>query len=192
MLMALEIQFPPIEEQRRIVEILDQTHKLGLDRQHQQALMSMLRERVIEEALNTSAGRVPLGDLVESGPRNGLYKPQTEYGQGTPIVRIDSFRNGTIETSRLKRVRISAEEAHRFQLLPQDLIINRVNSMEHVGKAALVPELDEPTVFESNMMRLRLLASVMPEYVAAWLSTSDARSPASFARRQNKLSIRQA
>jgi type I restriction enzyme S subunit len=56
----------------------------------------------------------------------------------------------------LKRVRIDADLIGRFAILEDDVLINRVNSPEHLGKAALVPALSEPTVFESNMMRLRL------------------------------------
>ena len=34
-----------------------------------------------------------LGNVIVSGPQNGLYKPLDLYGDGTPIVRIDNFDN---------------------------------------------------------------------------------------------------
>ena len=37
-----------------------------------------------------------LGKLIKSGPQNGLYKPQTAYGEGNKIVRIDNFYEGVI------------------------------------------------------------------------------------------------
>ena len=51
-------------------------------------------------------------------------------------------------------------------------MINRVNSREYLGKSALIPELHEPTVFESNMMRLTLDESVHPRYAVHVLQTS--------------------
>lgn len=36
------------------------------------------------------------------------------------------------------------------------MIVNRVNSMPYLGKCALVRSLGETTVFESNMMRIKL------------------------------------
>jgi len=101
--------------------------------------------------------RMMLGDLITSGPQNGLYKPATDYGSGTPILRIDAFYGGVVTgITSLKRVRISDAEAAKYRLFPGDLVINRVNSREYLGKSALIPSLTEPTVFESNMMRFRL------------------------------------
>ena len=34
---------------------------------------------------------LPLGTAIEAGPDNGLYKPKSDSGDGTPIVRIDAF-----------------------------------------------------------------------------------------------------
>ena len=98
-----------------------------------------------------------LGDFVTDGPTNGLYRPSSDYGlDGTPIIRIDSFDGGFIHNLHLlRRVRISPLEIKRYQLSTSDILINRVNSLSHIGKAAIVPCLAETTVFESNMMRLR-------------------------------------
>jgi type I restriction enzyme S subunit len=57
-----------------------------------------------------------------------------------------------------------------------DVIINRVNSVEYVGKCALVPELNEDIVFESNTMRFQVDTSmVFPEYVVAFLCSRSCR-----------------
>jgi hypothetical protein len=39
---------------------------------------------------------VRLGELFSSSPKNGLYKPATEYGAGTTIIRIDDFYDGRL------------------------------------------------------------------------------------------------
>ena len=58
-----------------------------------------------------------------------------------------------------------------------DIVINRVNSRPYLGKSALIPKLNEPTVFESNMMRLTLnTKSANPVYVTHYLQTSFVKS----------------
>jgi type I restriction enzyme S subunit len=98
---------------------------------------------------------------------NGIYKPQSAYGQGTPIVRIDDFDiGGDIITRTASRVELSDKEVVHYGLLQGDIVINRVNSLSHLGKSALVGIVSEPTVFESNMMRLRVNSALAePEFV---------------------------
>jgi len=112
-----------------------------------------------------------LGALIADGPQNGVYKPQSDYGDGTPIVRIDAFPNeGGIVTSAAKRVGLNADERATYSLRVGDLLINRVNSLSHLGKTALVGPMREQMVFESNMMRLSLDSSkVLPEFVFRFL-----------------------
>jgi type I restriction enzyme S subunit len=56
----------------------------------------------------------------------------------------------------IKRMRLSKDEITEYRLLPGDLLVNRVNSRELVGKAAVIPEGAEPLIFESKNIRLRL------------------------------------
>ncbi|MGI8963152.1 MAG: restriction endonuclease subunit S, partial [Thermomicrobiales bacterium] len=118
-----------------------------------------------------------LGDLLAFGPQNGLYKPSSKYGSGTPIVRIDSFQSGTFSVARsLKRLDATPAEIALYGVIESDLVINRVNSPEYLGKSALVPELMEPTVFESNMMRMRLdSGAAVPLYINQYLQTTAAK-----------------
>jgi type I restriction enzyme S subunit len=49
-------------------------------------------------------------------------------------------------------------------------------TVEGVGRPALVPELGEPAVFESNMMRLRVAESIIrPRLMFEWLKSDVSR-----------------
>lgn len=133
----------------------------------------------------TEIGTVPdawavrsLGTLIGDGPQNGLYKPQSLYGQGTPIIRINDFGNeGDIVTRAPVRLQASEAEVERYGLRTDDILVNRVNSMSHLGKVALVGDLVEPTLFESNMMRFRVEASLaQPHYVFRFLASPMGRN----------------
>lgn len=100
---------------------------------------------------------IELGEVIVEGPQNGLYKPASAYGDGTKILRIDGFYDGAItEWNSLRRLRLDDKEIAKYRLNPQDIIINRVNSPDYLGKSALVEGLEGDAVFESNMMRLSI------------------------------------
>lgn len=90
--------------------------------------------------------------------QNGLYKPASDYTvNGTPILRIDGFYNGKVVSwKKLKKVVVNEQEKKHYALSNGDIIINRVNSLEYLGKNAYIEALLEPTVYESNMMRLKV------------------------------------
>lgn len=98
--------------------------------------------------------------LVTVDPQNGLYKPQSDYSQdksGVPILRIDAFYDGKITNfETLKRLKCSNVDKKRYLLKENDIVINRVNSIEYLGKCAHITGMLEDTIFESNMMRFHL------------------------------------
>lgn len=175
----LRVPLPTLEEQRRIAAILDQAETLRTQRRTALALLDSLTQSLFLDMFGDPVAnpkgfqRQKLGDLISTGPQNGLYKSSTEYGSGTPILRIDAFYEGVVtKLNSLKRVRLSPDEVTTFGLAAEDIVINRVNSIEYLGKSALIPTLSEPTVFESNMMRFTVRRELLdPGYVVHFLQT---------------------
>ena len=102
--------------------------------------------------------KIKIKNAVTVEPQNGMYKPQSDYvtdGSGIPILRIDGFYNGVVtDFSSLKRLKCSENERKKYLLYEDDVVINRVNSIEYLGKCAHINGLLEDTVYESNMMRM--------------------------------------
>ena len=107
-----------------------------------------------------------LGEVVAS-MKNGLYKHASEYADdGTPCLRMYNIDAGSIVWRDIKRMRVSAAEFEEYGLREGDLLVNRVNSRELVGKAAFIPASLEPSVFESKNIRVRLDASkALPKFI---------------------------
>lgn len=118
---------------------------------------------------------VTLGDAVKVKPQNGLYKPQSDYvtnSLGTPILRIDAFYDGRVKNfAELKRLNCTNEETQKYLLQEDDIVINRVNSLEYLGKCAHITGLLENTVYESNMMRFHMQDGYNPIYTTHLLCT---------------------
>lgn len=160
------IPLPLLDEQRKITAVLDKVSNLIAKRKQQlDKLDELVKSRFIEMFGDPMTNphnlpRVILGSVLTIEPQNGLYKPQSDYVSdktGVPILRIDSFYDGKVlNFSSLKRLICSEIELKRYSLYENDIVINRVNSIEYLGKCGLVQGLIENTVFESNMMRLHV------------------------------------
>ena len=190
----LIISLPPLAEQTRIAQKLDKllaqvdTLKARIDAIP--ALLKRFRQSVLTAAVSgrltekwrgerelPNFSEMELGYLIKKGPQNGLYKPSSAYGAGVKIIRIDSFYFGEItDWKRLRSLAVDQNERDNWGVNAGDILINRVNSIEYLGKCALVRSVPEPTVFESNVMRMSLLTDLVnPEYLMRFLSSEIGR-----------------
>jgi type I restriction enzyme S subunit len=180
----LLIPLPPLDEQQRIAEMLDRAEALRAKRRAALAQLDTLTQSIFLDLFGDPATnpkrwpRARLGELLVDGPQNGLYKPSSDYGSGVPIVRIDAFYDGAVtKLAELRRLRVSDKEQQLYGLRPDDILVNRVNSIEYLGKSALIPPLSEPTVFESNMMRFSVDRKLLePRYLVEFLQSGFIKS----------------
>ena len=167
---------PPLPEQRAIAAVLDSIDDAIERTDAVIAATEQLRDSLLHQLLTRGVpgwhtewkdvpgfGTIPvgweivrLGERIEEGPTNGIYKPESEYGSGVNLIRIGDFTFGQfVNFGAFQRIRATEEEIRRYQIREGDVIINRVNSLSHIGKSVLIPEVKEPTLFESNMMKIR-------------------------------------
>lgn len=71
-----------------------------------------------------------------------------------PIVGMKDIRDGRIRIDESIRVELDDETARRFLLQPGDVLLNRTNSKELVGKCAIYDD-SAPAVFASYLVRLK-------------------------------------
>lgn len=186
----LRVPLPPLPEQKKIAHILS-TVQRAIEAQERiiqttTELKKALMHKLFTEGLRnepqkqTEIGPVPeswevveLETLFEKQPQNGIYKHKRDYGSGTQILRIDDFSNdGDVVTRAGNLVALARSEIETYGLEPGDIVINRVNSLSHLGKTALIGEIGDEMVFESNMMRFSVDESeVVKEYVFKFLNS---------------------
>ena len=192
----LPILLPPLLEQRAIASVLDGIDDAIEGAEAVIAATEDLRDALLHDLLTRGLpgqhtewrdvpglGTIPadwdvarLVDMLEEGPTNGIYKPDTEYGSGVCLIRIDDFGFGEFESfGNFQRIRATEDEIRRYEVREEDIVVNRVNSLSHIGKSVLIPKVNEPTLFESNMMRVRFDRNLDSRFGAMVLLSDNTR-----------------
>lgn len=117
---------------------------------------------------------VEFEELYSEPSRNGVYKPKDQHGEGAKIVNMgELFGHDIIANQEMKRLKMSDAEMAKSGLADGDLLFGRRSLVEAgAGKSSLVEGLDEPTTFESSIIRVRLDKSKAdPRFYYYWLKS---------------------
>jgi type I restriction enzyme S subunit len=175
-----EIALPEDDrEQARIVELLDQADALRRQRAEADAKLARLLPALFRHHFGD-----PLADNATASLRdvlthlkNGTTAAQNEDGKGHRVTRIETISAGTIDLNRTRFAEIPDDELPDVRLLPGDILFSHINSETHLGKTALVPELDAPLIHGMNLLLLRPDTNkVTPEFLHTLLCTPSARA----------------
>jgi type I restriction enzyme, S subunit len=100
---------------------------------------------------------IAFGQLLVEPVRNGIYKQKEFHGRGTKIVNMgELFAHPRLRAVPMKRVDLSDSESGRFTLAKGDLLFARRSLVaEGAGKCSVVLDINEPTAFESSIIRAR-------------------------------------
>jgi type I restriction enzyme, S subunit len=116
----------------------------------------------------------PLGSVVAL-VQYGCSSLATERPTGTPMLRMNNLQDDGWDLRDLKFIVLTPEEVDRYRVEPGDLLFNRTNSKELVGKCAVFVELGD-WVFASYLIRVRLrTGEVLPQFACDFLNTDAGR-----------------
>jgi type I restriction enzyme S subunit len=105
----------------------------------------------------------------------------TDSTSGVPVLRMGNIQHGQLDFGDLKYCSVDGEII-RLMLEPGDLLFNRTNSPELVGKSA-VYQSDVPASFASYLIRVRFdNRAALPEFVNYWLNSAWGRAWAQLAK----------
>jgi type I restriction enzyme S subunit len=103
-------------------------------------------------------------------------KTNGESSDGVPVLRMGNIVEGRLELTHLKYLPRDHAEFPALLLSDGDILFNRTNSPELVGKTAVVRGLQSECSFASYLIRVRLAPEIEPEWVAFWLNSPFGRS----------------
>ena len=101
----------------------------------------------------------------------GISERATEEAVGTPMLRMINLQDASWDLSDLKYIEMDDTEKSAYLLRGGDLLFNRTNSKELVGKCNAF-DVPGEYVFASYLIRVRLnQKKLLPDYVTAYLSS---------------------
>ena len=173
----LKIPLPSVEEQRRLIVLLKEADRLCCLRRHSvrmcdEFLPAEFLEMFGDPQTNPNGwDQCTIEDVLEWS-QYGTSQRSNATGRGYPVLGMANItEGGQISLSPLAYVDLPANEFEELRLQPGDIIFNRTNSTELVGKTACW-RLQMDAVVASYLVRLRLKPSVHPDFFSSLLNTS--------------------
>ena len=129
------------------------------------------------ESLNRSKiGDDVIGDVVIDCKYGSSIKAN-DAQKGYPVIRMGNIQGGRLDTTDLKYIEIPKKEQIKYDLQEGDILINRTNSLELVGKSAVFKGLSGDWIYASYLIRIRVNKNkALPEYVNAVINSRIGRN----------------
>ncbi len=161
----LQIPLPPLEVQKEIVAEIEGYQKV-ID--GARAVLDNYRPHI---PIHPDWPMVPLGELCEK-IQYGLSVPLNTEGSGFKTFRMNELVEGScVDRGEMKCSEISANEFNKYRLTRGDVLFNRTNSFEHVGRTGIF-DLEGEYCFASYLIRLIILKGYAdPFYVNAFMNS---------------------
>ena len=174
------VLLPPIEEQRRIAAILDKADELRAKRRAALAQFDSLTQSIFLDMFGEPGANRhdwPMRS-IRSIATSAAYGTSEKASDAGPlaVLRMGNLSStGRIDLNNLKYMKLSDREFERYTVRRGDILFNRTNSADLVGKTAVYRE-DGPMAFAGYLVRLRLAPDADPEYLGALLNTRWAKT----------------
>ena len=94
-------------------------------------------------------------DQVVAQVQYGSSAKTSEESDGVPVLRMGNIQRGELHWTELKYLPANHAEFPNLLLEVGDVLFNRTNSFELVGKSAVCKALDRPASFASYLIRVR-------------------------------------
>lgn len=173
----LPISIPTLPEQQRIVDLLQQAEQVA----NAKKSIGDQVDCLIRTAYWEHFGAWFTADGLVDAVRISDYVADSQYGvseamgeTGThAVLRMNSITtSGWLDLSDLKYASLSKKDIISTELKDGDLLFNRTNSKELVGKCAVWRHVSGTYSFASYLVRFRLKPGMLPEYLWATLNSA--------------------
>jgi type I restriction enzyme S subunit len=177
-LRRVPIPLPPLDEQRRIVELLeDHLSRLDAAGAYVRSATRRLANAGRSALDRLFGGRdVPLAELVDAISAGKSYGAATapaaedEWG----IIKVSAMTWGTFDPAENKAVPSDRADP-RFEIREGDLLVSRANTDEYVGASVLVGPVRAKLLLSDKSLRVSPADGVRPEWLWRALQAPSAR-----------------
>ncbi|MEQ2997694.1 restriction endonuclease subunit S [Collinsella sp. CLA-ER-H11] len=175
-LRTLEFDLPSPGKQRELAGILSEAESLkGHYRKMLTTCDDVVKSQFVEmfggpDPTESDCPTVTIGELA-ADIRYGTSKKASDSGEFKYLRMNNMTDDGRLDLSDLKYIDLSGAELENAKVVRGDLLFNRTNSREKVGKTCVFNK-NEPMVIAGYIVRVRFDERVEPGYVSAFLNSS--------------------
>jgi len=161
----LQIPLPPLEVQKEIVAKIE-GYQIIID-----GALTVVDNYRPYIFINPDWPTVELGKICQK-VQYGLSVPLNTAGNGFKTFRMNELVEGKcVDRGDMKCANIDKDEFAKYRLERGDILFNRTNSFEHVGRTGIF-DLEGDYCFASYLIRLRLISSqAVPSFVNALMNS---------------------
>ena len=174
-----KIPLPPLAEQQRIAAILDKAEDIKRKREQAIAKLDELAQNTFvdmfgDPSINQYGFEIcKIRDLLTSASYGTSEK--SSLSGTVPVLRMNNITaTGELDLTNLKYMDLSEKDFDKYLAKYGDILFNRTNSPELVGKSALF-DTTQPFAFAGYLIRLRANKDTEPAFIAGYLNTKYAK-----------------
>lgn len=176
----IQIPLPPLSEQKEIVEYLYSSFA-KIDKLKENAAKNLeeakaLFQSALKDALEPKEGweEKTLGEMVKD-VKYGTSKPACADGAYTYLRMNNITSDGHLDLNDTKTISLDDKELEKCIVRKGDILFNRTNSYEHVGKTCVFTE-ETPMVIAGYIIRIRLKECLNPYYMNYFFNMKDTKA----------------
>lgn len=177
----LEIKYPPLAEQRRIVSILDQADELRQKRQQaieklDQLLQATFIDMFGDPVSNPKGWRSDknLGDVTDIV--SGITKGRKITGKSLreiPYLAVSNVQDKYLNLSIIKTIEASDDEIERYRLKQGDLLLTEGGDPDKLGRGTLWNNEVDECIHQNHVFRVRLTSKEFTPNYLNWIVGSE-------------------
>ncbi len=167
------VPFPPLTEQRHIVDILKRTDSIRrLRKQAQDTARQLIPALFIEifgdPAANPNCWIIkPLKEVADIG--SGVTKGRKLDGHQTvelPYLAVSNVQDGYLNLTKIKSIQAKPAEIEKYQVLPGDFLMTEGGDPDKLGRGAIWNGEIDVCLHQNHVFKVRCNKEVLlPEYL---------------------------
>ena len=169
-IMKYQLPVPTIEEQQKVVSELDLLSGVIEKQKAQLEELDKLAQSIFYDMFGDPVANEKGWEMKKLGEecedmKYGTSRPACENGRYKYLRMGNITLDGHLDLADLKTIDIPEEEVEKCIVRYGDILFNRTNSHELIGKTCMF-DLDEPMIIAGYIIRVRLSENLKPIFIS--------------------------